>query len=763
MANALAQPRLSRPPAAPPGRIPSPSAVARARARRDLAARPVARLRVAPPLERFLRATRRHGLAGLGLAFAALFVAGGYTRPLPIPGWTLALPLALLALVAVAWRFSRWSHGRRVPVRLDFALGLVLLDLAYAIVQLSGDRDSHLYPLVYLLAAFFAIAPLPRRATLGLVGACVAADVLRFASTDALLSDWRALSVQVGFMVVFALLYHLVLSAKLSAARAYETHAVERRLRDAEESARSLRLIVADRSRDGLPAEAQEATAGRMLLGAVLEVERAVGSILESAQVALGPHALALYWLSGDDQTIALRDGRCPAGLLQAGPLPAGDGVLGSVLRHAQAIRASGKMGGITWYTRSVPIRAVLAAPVIERTVEGTGYVRGVLVCDRLEAEPFTDRDEQYLVEVAAQIARAAEAERLVGELHQAKDQQDRMQRAAEELNRAATIDEVGRATVKLLRELAGGLDLSALTLVEREGSRTSHRVVAAEGGRASEVDGLVYDDNDGIVAHVVRLGSALPARPPGVFERVKLFDLKLAGLGSLRVVPLVAGGKTLGTLVAGAKARGAVDPEAKRRLEALSPLAAGALARALALAEISRLATIDGLTGLSNRRELDDLAHRAVQEASRYQRPLALVMCDVDHFKKVNDVHGHAVGDEVLKAVAQALEAEAREADVVGRFGGEEFVLVLPNTGAEGARELAERIRRRLESAAVPTTAGPLQVTMSLGVSALPTHGHSFEELTRASDEALYEAKRGGRNRVVLAGLDRPTTPAAG
>lgn len=758
VSNAAALPGRSQPPAA---RVPSPSAIARARElRQDPGGAVVEGPRAKTPLEKTLRFGRRHGLLLAAVGFALAYLAGAFTMQAPVPGWAAALPLWLTAVAAVAWRVRRSARGERVPVRLEVAQGLLLVDVAYGLVQLTGDRQSPLHPLVYLLAAYFAVAPLPRRAALGLVAACVLANVLRYACTDAVVAEWHALVFQTSFTLVFALLYHLLLAARLWAARASEDEAVARRLREVEDSARSLRLIVADRSRDKRKAGDEDQLVTRLLLGAVLEVERAVGSILEGAHLALGGHALALYWLSDDDAALGLRDGRCAAGLLEPGPLGAGDGLLGTVLRHGQPLRETGRLGGVNWYSRAVSVRAVCAVPVIERTVDGTGFVRGVLVCDKLEPEPFTDKDQQLLVELASQVARAAEAERLVGELHRAKDAQDRLQKAAEELNRVATVEDVARTTVRLAGELVPGLDLCAFTRLEGDVHARTHHVAAAEGARAPEVDGLIYDDNDGLVAHVVRLGAALPARPPGLLERVKLFDLKLAGFGSLRVVPLAAAGKVLGTLAVGAKGRGLVDPESRRRLDALATLAAGALARALALHDLSLLATVDGLTGLVNRRHLDQLAQRAFQEAARYDRPLAVVVTDVDHFKKVNDTHGHAVGDEVLKAIAATLRLEARDADVVGRYGGEEFVLVLPNTDAAGAKELAERIRRRLETTPVQTQAGPLTVTMSLGVSAFPTHGATLEALVKSGDEALYEAKHAGRNRVVMAGLDKQTTP---
>jgi diguanylate cyclase (GGDEF)-like protein len=714
--------------------------------------------REATPLDRILRFLRRRGLLLLALAFSMGHLAGVFGLRGRLALWLSFPPLVLTGAAALAVRLRQASRGERPPLRTELALGLLAIAGAYAVVQLSGDLKSSLYPLVYLLSAWFAVAPLPRRLALGLVGAAVLQNVLRYACADALASQWSALVVQSAFTVVFALLYHLLLAARLWAARVSEDEAVTNRLRAAEESARALRLIVADRSRDRADPLQIEQSERRLLLGAVLEIERAVTSILDAAQLALGGHALALYRLSEDESLLELRDGRCAAGLLARGPLPSGDGVLGSVLRHGLPVRHSGRVSGVTWYERAVDVRAVAAVPVVERTLDGTGYVRGVLVADRLEAEPFSDKDQQFLVEIAAQVARAAEGERLVAELHRAKETHDRLQRAADALNRAATVDEVARVASTLALELVPGLELAACTRARGDARARVHVVCAAEGPRASEVDGLEFDDNDGVVAHVVRLGAPLPPRGPALLERTRIFDVAMGGFGSLRVVPLATGGAVLGTLVAAGRARGLLDAEARRRLEALAALVAGAFARALALEEVSLLATTDGLTGLFNRRHAEVLARRACDEAARYGRPLAVLVTDVDFFKKVNDGHGHDAGDAVLRGIAAALRAEARATDVVGRFGGEEFVLVLPDTDEDGARELAERVRRRVEHTPMQTPAGPLKVTLSVGLASMPAHGEGLASLVKAADEALYEAKRSGRNRVVRCGRDRVT-----
>jgi diguanylate cyclase (GGDEF)-like protein len=168
---------------------------------------------------------------------------------------------------------------------------------------------------------------------------------------------------------------------------------------------------------------------------------------------------------------------------------------------------------------------------------------------------------------------------------------------------------------------------------------------------------------------------------------------------------------------------------------------------------KLERLTKTDALTGVLNRGYLLRTSRAELARARRYGTALACVMLDLDHFKQVNDEHGHLVGDRVLERVGEALLATVREHDLVGRFGGEEFVLVLPNTDLEGARDLAERCRLQLAERPIDTGNGGLTVTASFGVSAYPEiDAGGIDDLLRAADAALYRAKQSGRNRVEVA-----------
>ncbi len=169
---------------------------------------------------------------------------------------------------------------------------------------------------------------------------------------------------------------------------------------------------------------------------------------------------------------------------------------------------------------------------------------------------------------------------------------------------------------------------------------------------------------------------------------------------------------------------------------------------------ELHEQATRDSLTGAHNRRAVMQLLERELSRACRDKLPVGLVLCDVDHFKRVNDTHGHAAGDAVLVEMVRRLRASLRPYDLVGRCGGEEFLLVLPNCDRVASLRLAERIRARLTEKPVATGAAELGITASFGVASYPGEGPwDLTQLLRAADEAMYQAKLAGRNRVVLAG----------
>lgn len=172
--------------------------------------------------------------------------------------------------------------------------------------------------------------------------------------------------------------------------------------------------------------------------------------------------------------------------------------------------------------------------------------------------------------------------------------------------------------------------------------------------------------------------------------------------------------------------------------------------------------AITDALTGLSNHRRFRQILAKEVERAKRFDRPLSVVMLDLDDFKEINDSHGHLTGDRVLREVGRVLMSESREVDEPARYGGEEFAIALPETRIDGAVEVGERIRKRLDRMRIPLDggAGEIAVRASVGVAGSPEQQPEVRSLIKSADQALYRAKQQGKNRTASAAERRPTEP---
>ena len=212
---------------------------------------------------------------------------------------------------------------------------------------------------------------------------------------------------------------------------------------------------------------------------------------------------------------------------------------------------------------------------------------------------------------------------------------------------------------------------------------------------------------------------------------------------------PLVVGGEVIGAALVRHPAP--LTPQQDRAVEESVAQAAPVLANLRNLAAAQSRAATDGLTGLPNRRAFDETLHRMAAQAARTETPLTALALDLDRFKQINDTHGHDVGDEVLVATAELLRDVVRASDFCARVGGEEFVVLLPDTPRDGGAALAEKVRVAMHGLKVPSVA---RLTVSIGVATLPHDAATPGGLLRAADQLLYVAKESGRDRVE-AGLD--------
>jgi diguanylate cyclase (GGDEF)-like protein len=216
--------------------------------------------------------------------------------------------------------------------------------------------------------------------------------------------------------------------------------------------------------------------------------------------------------------------------------------------------------------------------------------------------------------------------------------------------------------------------------------------------------------------------------------------------------VPLLAKGRTLGIVLIEHSIKDAFDDENMRLLEVISQQVSIAIENARLYQQMHDLATLDNLTGAYNRLYFNDKLQEEFKKAQEGGHDLSFIILDIDHFKKFNDTYGHLFGDLVLKTLSGFIMKTLRKEDVFARYGGEEFVILMPYTSLEQAKEKAEDLRIGVSQLSITDRVVSASITISIGVSTFPETAGRSQELIRTADDALYEAKRAGRNLVRVA-----------
>lgn len=309
----------------------------------------------------------------------------------------------------------------------------------------------------------------------------------------------------------------------------------------------------------------------------------------------------------------------------------------------------------------------------------------------------------------------------------------------------------------QLLHLLTNGLQqsfrLPAISLVLPDPDHELRHLLSISGNSPDDSDKLFFVDKLSDFSPVYenlwrsRLGPYLGAEHRRLFPGREM-------IRSVAILPLIRRSQLVGVLNLGSQ-----DPTRFTRhhatdfLDRLATIGAVCLENATNREHLIISGLTDALTGMHNRRYLQKRLDEEIARSRRYRLPLSCLFIDADHFKRINDLHGHSAGDLVLREIALRILECLRASDVATRFGGEEFALLLPQTDAHEAFKIAERIRRRIAEQVIPLESGKeLSVTVSLGISKLDlsTHGDPGKQLLTDADAALYEAKRQGRNRTV-------------
>ncbi len=388
-------------------------------------------------------------------------------------------------------------------------------------------------------------------------------------------------------------------------------------------------------------------------------------------------------------------------------------------------------------------IRCWMGVPLV-----GRDRVIGLLNLDNEKPGFYSQQDIDLAMTFANQAALAIENAQLYQSARQAAERRDVLHRVSQEIVAASLEPEQIYAAIH--HAAAQLMPVEAFVITQyHEGDRQIEAVYIFD--RSGRAPGQIIPEGRGLSSQVIR--SARPIYISDTCAGESLGDVVHFGdpdeVRSVLAVPMRLRGQVAGMLSAQSYQPDAYTGEDLFLLEMLATYAAIALENASLFQHIQQLAITDPLTGIFNRRHLFELGEREFLRARRFNRALAVTMIDIDHFKITNDAFGHAVGDAVLKELCQLIKSNVREVDIIGRYGGEEFTVILPEADLAAAQDIAERLRGVVEKAfSNPHNLAP-GITISLGVAVLQADTPNLENLIHAADIALYTAKNSGRNRV--------------
>jgi diguanylate cyclase (GGDEF)-like protein len=478
---------------------------------------------------------------------------------------------------------------------------------------------------------------------------------------------------------------------------------------------------------------------------ATLDLDACLQTIAERSRILFGGQNSALLMRQDGQLAVVAATGyeRPVLGLA----IGEGQGITGWVVEHQEAVLAPDVGRDPRYFDLDSRTRSEMAAPLMLRD-----KCLGVINVESHDLDAFDAEDMDTMEWLAARAAAAIHNAQLHAAEREQRTLADTLRNIgltlSAELNPDAILDTLLDHVARVVP-----YDSACVLMLEQ---RTGHVRIARQRGYERFMvgtDPVGYEVPLSDFANMVHMAEHLQ---PLVISRTRddpawIVTEMSRHIQSWAGAPIIARGQLLGFLSLDNVVPGSYSQELAERLAAFAVQAGLALENARLYAEQQKLATTDGLTGLANRRYFDIELARELQRAERHKRATALIMIDIDDFKKYNDRHGHPAGDDLLRALAVLLGQYVRTLDTAARYGGEEFVLILPETQAEAASVAAERLRELVEQLPLSPARTDTRVTISLGVAVAPMHGSTPAELVQAADQALYAAKRAGKNRSCL------------